>query len=248
MDTTHEDDEIRQGLTEQFQHYWLYAMCVGVLLTVISAAIYGFKLTYPLLGVKDNLLNIGPDVFIKYLVLITAVERAAAVFVNFFRNQNKVDWSLRIDRINEVLQKTNPSIAVLKAVYAREHSLIEDLKAKGVIERPIDAVAATQNADEYLGYLTSAKHVYEFQRGRFNSLNTRYVANIVLLASIGMAALGLSLFNDVFQTPQFVRAPQRMLLRLADILVTGGLLGGGSAGLNAVATKLTEVLNSSTRR
>ena len=239
---------IAQGLTEKFQNYWLWAMCVGIVITVLSAAIYGYRSPYPLLGIKENLLNIGPDVFIKYLVLVTAVERAAAVFVNFFRNQNSVDWSLRIDRISEILQKTNPSIAVLKAVYAREHSLVEDLKTQGRIERPIAAVANAQETDEYVGYLTSAKHVYVFQRGRFNSLSTRYVANIVLLAGLGMAALGLSLFNDVLQTPESVPASQGTLLRLADILVTGGLLGGGSAGLNAVATKLTEILNSSSRR
>ncbi len=36
---------------------------------------------------------------------------------------------------------------------------------------------------------------------------------------------------------------QTGLLRFVDIVITGGLLGGGSAGLNVVGTKVTEFLN-----
>ena len=58
-----------------------------------------------------------------------------------------------------------------------------------------------------------------------------------------MAAFGLSLFRDLFQQVPAPGPVQAGLLRLADIFVTGGLLGGGSAGLNAVATKVTGFLN-----
>ena len=57
------------------------------------------------------------------------------------------------------------------------------------------------------------------------------------------AAMGLSLFHDLFQSSESQSTMQHAVLRFADILVTGGLLGGGSAGLNAVATKVTEFVN-----
>jgi hypothetical protein len=33
------------------------------------------------------------------------------------------------------------------------------------------------------------------------------------------------------------------LLRFADVMITGGLLGGGSAVLNSIANKVSEFLN-----
>ena len=178
----------------------------------------------------------------KYLALVVAVERAAAVFVGMFRNQTRVDWSLRINRISEVLRMQNPPTPVLQHVYARETQLIGRL-AKASVIQPIASVPAAPQAVDYLGYLTSAKHAYEFQQARFDSLSNRYVTQAVFCVGVILAAVGLSLFQDLFQTPETISIWQKGLLRVADISVTGGLLGGGSAGLNAVATKVTGFLN-----
>lgn len=86
---------------------------------MISSALYAFN-GYLLVDVNPELTELGVDVFWKYLFLVVAVERAAAVFVGMFRNQSKVDWSLRIGRISEILRQENAPIAVLKQVHARE--------------------------------------------------------------------------------------------------------------------------------
>ncbi len=207
---------------------------------------------------NEKLTDIGADVFLKYLFIVVAVERAAAVFVGIFRSQNKVDWSLRINRIGEVLQKDNPPSAVLKYVYSREQRLIKELESEDFV-KTIDDIPSNPIDEDYLGYLTSAKHAYEFQRARFNSVSNRYVTKVVFFAGIILASLGLSIFQDLLQNMNLVSAMKEQmdsgeiikvgiefqtgLLRFVDIVITGGLLGGGSAGLNVVGTKVTEFLN-----
>ena len=251
---------IEEGLTDKaFQSVmWpLLAVTGGV---VIASSILYSADHFTLLGVNERLSEIGGDVFLKYLFIVVAAERAAAVFVGMFRSQNRVDWALRINRIGEVLHMDNPPATVLKQVHAREHRLIRQLTEKGIIGR-IEDVPASPDNEDYIGYLTSAKHAYEFQKARFDSVSNRYVSRSVFFIGILLAALGLSLFQDLLKDIDLVSmmedqisagalsqsglALQTGLLRFADIIVTGGLLGGGSAGLNAIATRVTEFLNKS---
>ena len=211
-------------------------------LVLLGSVLYALNY-FILLGVPENLTELGGDVFLKYLFIVVAVERAAAVFVGISRNQSKVDWSLRITRISEILKKDNPPTAVLESVYRRENRLVAQLKKSGVIGDIPDVPEDGTNED-YLGYLTSTKHAYEFQRARFDSVSNRYVARAVFFAGILLATLGLSIFQDLLaDMGQVTNDWQKGLLRLADIVITGGLLGGGSAGLNALATKMSEFLN-----
>ena len=232
-------DGIEQGLTDKARPWVWLLFVVGV--GVLSAHLYA-RNAYLLVDVNNGLSDVAVDVFGKYLVLVVAVERAATVFVGMFRNQSRVDWSLRIDRISEVLAQENAPTAVLKQVFARERRLIKKLEESSIIAT-IDDVSGATDEDEYRGYLTSAKHAYEFQRARFNSVSNRYVALAVFVVGIILAALGLSLFRDLFQQTPAPGAVQAGFLRLADIFVTGGLLGGGSAGLNAVVTKVSDYAN-----
>jgi len=231
---------IQDGLTDSSFHpkqWW------GLLAVIILAgsALYSFG-NFTAVEVKKDLADIGADVFLKYLFIVVAVERAAAVFVGISRSQNKVDWSLRINRITEVLQKDSPNTAVLKQVYAREHRLITQLEKANIVGE-IDDVPANATDEAYLGYLTSTKHAYEFQRAQFNFVTNRYVSRIVFFAGIILATLGLSIFQDLLDCTQLISVWQTSLIKVADILVTGGFLGGGSAGLNAVANKMNEFIN-----
>ncbi len=180
--------------------------------------------------------------FWKYLLLVVAVERAAAVFVGMTHHQNRVDWSLRINRIKEVLQKDNPPTAVLKQVHVREKQLIDRLKQENIIVEFDDVPEPPADAD-YVGYLTAAKQVYEFHRARLDSVSSGYVAVTVFVVGIILATLGLSLFGDLLDGLPEPGSWQASLVRFADIFVTGGLLGGGSAGLNAMVAKVNEFLN-----
>lgn len=249
-------DYVKDGLTDSNFRPFPWTILTGLII-LVSSILYSYN-WFTVVGVNDDLAELGADVFLKYLFIVVAVERAAAVFVGMFRNQSQVDWSLRINRISEVLQRDNSPTAVLKQVYTREHRLVKKLEEAKIIGT-IHNVSSNSPDEDYVGYLTSTKHAYEFQRARFDSVSNRYVARIVFFVGILLATLGLSVFQDLFQNINLVSAMdaqiqsgeltkaglawQTGLLRFADIVITGGLLGGGSAGLNAIANKVTEFLN-----
>ena len=104
----------------------------------------------------------------------------------------------------------------------------------------IASVEDDTSQDEYIGYLTAVQFSYEFQLARFQSIGRRYTSIGVLLAGIVLAGLGLSLFDSVFANAQDVSGSQYLALRLVDIVITGGLLGGGSAGLSTMTEKIAE--------
>jgi hypothetical protein len=239
-------DYILEGLTDRAPKWtqWGYGT---VFIVLLGSILYSLGQFTPL-GVNKELLENGGDIFLKYIFLVVVVERAAAVFVEIFRSQNKVDWTLRINRINEILKMESPPTAILEQVHTREKRLIDKLVENEEIGKITDVASINPTQNDYLGYLTSAKHAYEWQRARFDSVSIRHVARIVLFAGIVLAALGLSIFHDLFVLDSDSLAQggftlQIGLLRFADIVVTGGFLGGGSAGLNAATTKLSEFLN-----
>lgn len=231
-----------------------------VLFVVIIGSVLHAKNMFTVVDVNDSLAKQGDDIFLKYLFIVVAVERAAAVFVGIIRSQNKTDWSVRIKRIKDALDLEEPSIKLLKQIYARERRLTLKLEEKERIGK-IEDVPKDATQQDYIGFLISAKYAYEFQQARYNSISDKYIARTVFFVGIVLATFGISIFQDLVQDMNLVSALeeeinsgalikcgiawQSGLLRFTDILVTGGLLGGGSAALNALANKVSEFLNKS---
>ena len=217
---------------------WWLAAAATIGLTLFGSVLYALE-KYSLIEVNSKLPEILPAVLGTYLLLVVAFERAAAVFVERLRRAHRVDWPLRINRLTEILKKEPPSTKVLELAYVRETEVFKKLTDAGLVV-PIPPVGSEPKDDDYVGYLTAAKHAYEFQRARYDSAGNRRVARTVFLAGLFLATLGVSLFADVFTLSKDLGALHRGLLRAVDILVTGGLLGGGSGGLHAAVTKVRE--------
>lgn len=219
----------------------LTLLAVAFLCIVLSAAAFATG-SFSLLGINENLSETFADVLTKYLFIVLAIERAAAVFVSMSRHNQHVDWPMRINRINEVINKEQPVTHVLRLAYKRERRITEALQAKNRMEI-IDSVDDDAKDEDYIGFLTATKHSYEFQRARFESQNSRYVARVVFFAGIFLAIMGLSLLDDVITNIDLVNHPiQTGMIRFADIVITGGLLGGGSVGLNFLANRASAAL------
>ena len=86
---------IKEGLTDRSFRPLPWTILTG-LLVVVGSILYASN-WFTVVGVSENLAELGTDVFLKYLFIVVAVERAAAVFVGMLRDQSKVDWSLRIN-------------------------------------------------------------------------------------------------------------------------------------------------------
>jgi hypothetical protein len=225
---------------------WWAVICIVV---IVLSGLYVIE-SFQIVTIKTNLHQVGSDVFLKYLFIVIAVERAVAVLVSMLRSPSKVDWSLRLKRVNQILAMENPHIADFKKAYALEKRLLKTLEVKELIgefeedESLKEGKGDSQQSiiENYQGYLISVKHIYEFQQARFDAISKRYVDQAVFLSGVILAVLGVSLFNDLFESIHLLSGAQTWLLKIVDILITAGLLGGGSAGLNVVANKLSQSL------
>lgn len=200
---------------------------------LIVATASGLCFSPTFVGINHNAAEIWVDLLAQYSLLVVAIERAAAVIVNLVFTP-EARWSLRINRISEVTRMEDPKIEVLRQVYKRESALVAKLVDSGDLQQEITAVTEDSKKEAYIGYLTSARHAYEFRRARFNEITNRRVTVTVFVGSLAMAALGVSIFESLFTKPP------SGLLRCLDIVVTGGFLGGGSASLNNLVTKGSE--------
>ena len=225
-------DSVVTGLTDRIT--WP-AVWVGIALL----AVCGIVVDFAILTVRPDLNDIVYNVFIQYAGLAVAIERAAAVFVAMTRSKNQVEWEQRIRRVTKTLDEKDPRIRVLQQIHDREQDRIRTLIRKGLMAQ-IAPVEDKTNQDEYIGYLTAVKYAYEFQLTRFQAIGRRYTSVGVLFAGIILAGLGLSLFDSVFANVQAASGMQHLALRLVDIVITGGLLGGGSAGISTMTTKIAE--------
>ena len=225
-------DSVVTGLTDRITGI---AVWVGISLL----AVCGIAVDFETLTVRPDLNDIVYNVFIQYAGLAVAIERAAAVFVTMTRSKNQVEWEQRIRRVTKTLDEENPRIRVLQQLHDREQDRIRTLIRKGFMAH-IASVEDNTNQDEYIGYLTAVKYAYEFQLARFQAIGRRYTSVGVLFAGIILAGLGLSLFDSVFANVQEASGMQHLALRLVDIVITGGLLGGGSAGISTMTTKIAE--------
>lgn len=201
---------------------------------VVVAAASGLCFTPTFIGINENAAEIWLDLLAQYSLLVVAIERAASVIVNLIFTP-EARWSFRINRISEVIRLENPPLEVLKQVYKREAVLVKQLFDAKDLQHEITEVADAESSKEvYIGYLMSAKHAYEFRRARFNEITNRRVTVTVFMGSLAMAALGVSIFESLFTKPP------SGILRVLDIVVTGGFLGGGSASLNNLFAKGAE--------
>ena len=232
MADSHSKDPVAIGLTDRLKG-------TLVLAGVSLLAACGIALDSGILMVRPNLSDIVYDTLIQYAVLAVAIERAAAVLVAMTRSRQRVEWQQRIRRVTRTLDQENPGMRVLQQLHDREQARIKKLTDEGLMAS-IASVSDERSQEEYIGYLTAVKYSYEFQLARFQSIGRRYTAVGVLVAGTIVAVLGLSLFNSVFANVHDISGIQYLALRVVDIVITGGLVGGGSAGLSAIIEKTAE--------
>ncbi|MEE1675805.1 hypothetical protein SNR37_001132 [Agarivorans aestuarii] len=218
---------------------WQVVVAIIILITsLLSVYYWGYKDIH-FLSVNPELSDKGSDIFLKYLFIVVAVERAAAVFVSNYRNRKVADWTLRISRIKETLSDESQHLHVLKMVFEREIQVAQKVLDKQMVDL---LIPPEDNADEYRAALLCIKHSYEFSLARHQSTCNRDVTFFVFISGIVLASLGLSILSDVMLNLTEINGMHGHLIRIADVLITGGLLGGGSAGLNFASTRFAELM------
>ena len=231
-------------------------------MVVFSIVLSSIFVNQGLVSIKidPDLTTKGTSFLLTYLLLIAAIERSSAVFVGIQRNPEQKTWQSRVARLNTVLDvedDTKIDINKLRRVYQREKSVISKLEKDKVIN-PIESVPEENpTVEEYVGYLTSARQVYRFQLTAYNAQTTKVVTRMVFVAGVFMAGFGLSIFEDIlvpgtdaactdlWTCLKNANVPklQQTALRLGDVVITGGLIGGGSKSFNAFLNTVDQQLN-----
>lgn len=217
-------------------------------------------LVYPWLqwsnfSIKPNLANSWQDIFTKYIFIIVGIERAAAVWVGIQRNESTEKWKARVTRMNELFTSSEVKPAPinsfsqpeLKSSFKQEKSIVErdHMDPSQTLTEPHDKQSEEAYKKTALGYLRQLRVKYIYRYEQFKRETNDKIAKAVFLGGLGFAILGLSFLGDIIDISSLDPALngyeyQKALYHLGDILITGGLLGGGSVGL----TKLFDTLNS----
>lgn len=230
-----------------------------VLFSVVVASIF---VGQGLISIKidPDLTTKGTSFLLTYFFLIAAIERASAVFVGIQRNPEQKTWQSRVARLTSLLDVEDDSkidINKLRRTYTREKSIIDKLEKENKII-PVENVPDDQpSVAEYVGYLTTVKQVYQFKLTAYNAETTKLVTRMVFVAGIFMAGVGLSIMEDIlvpgptssctdlWTCLQTAKVPQiqQTALRLGDIIITGGLIGGGSKSFNSFLNTIDQYMN-----
>jgi len=93
--------------------------------------------------------------------------------------------------------------------------------------------------DSLRGFLEIAKQIVEYQNA-----SQKIATRMVFIAGIFLAVVGVSIFEDLLHIPKEYDHPFQLgLYRFADIVITGGLLGGGSKSFHSFISATESVFD-----
>ncbi len=235
---------------------------LAALISVAGGILFSRGL-FGVIGVNPDLTELGSDIFLKYLLIVVALERSAAVYLGIYRDSDKKRIVKRIERVQKALagrEKQLPdgsteielNINFLKETYRKETRILKNLPDQTTIKPKElavddDGYPTTTETSKLVSYLEMVLQIYSFKLSDYENSTKRKATRIVFVAGIFIAFVGLSIFDDLLTLPKTIEGTQRGFYRLADILVTGGLLGGGSksfAQLLAASDSLLEQVKS----
>ena len=211
---------------------------------IVAAAVIGgfFYCTECIdtLKLRKDIFTTVPDFLTKYLLVVIAVERSASIYVNIFRKREENKWLKRIARVSRAVEGENVTDTYIRQLYKKENVILDDLDPKTTIlpkhlaEAEDKEVKSSVKIEEVKGYLDSVLRIYQFKLSDYQSDTKRKASYLVFGGGIVLAFFGISILGDLVYLPNMDECMrlQCIGIRLFDILVTGGLLGGGSASFN----------------
>lgn len=201
-----------------------------VILFCISGALLFATGTFKNIGIDPELSTTGMDVLLTYVFVIVALERAAAVYVSVYRSSGKDKIQKRISRVKDALEPSSPEDN-LKESYRKENSIISSLPDEDTykpVPLSVDKDGLPTAAPEKIrAYLKMVQESYEWKLTDYDNGTKQRASRIVFVGGVILAFIGLSILDNllIIGTLGDIQAGS---YRFFDIIVTGGLLGGGS--------------------
>ena len=237
--STRDTDRFR-NLDSQLHDRWRPWHVVVVCAIVLA----GGLALYARLGLGS--LDFRPDIsaeiggaLVSLTILVASVEIAAATIVDIFRAKAHSEWSMRVQRVSERLSDEDSSVDILRRAYQREKHFVRHLYERQIIPLPVDDLGEDEQSREaYRSWLEVARGIYVFALARHAAITRVRVSYVVFVAGLLLAVGGVSVFSFVFMEG----AVSNWVDRLLDWLVTGCVIGGGSTRLNALLSRISELL------
>lgn len=207
---------------------------------------------------QNNLGTQWKDIFTMYAFIIVAIERSAAVWVGIRRNEMSETWKARVRRLDELFEEKGDKEATIKNLssvelftfYKREFKISEKLDKDNILINPLEEPSGVDDEPDRIyksktrGYLRQVRLMYSYQFDQYKRETNDRIAKTVFIVGLILSVVGLSLLNDLINvTFQDKDLLQRLLYRITDIFITGGLLGGGSVGLTKLFNSINNVLS-----
>lgn len=196
------------------------------LVIIVFGALVSFN--WELFQVDPMLFENGSSVFLKYSIIIIAVERAAQVYIGIRYETKKRSIKTKIASTQKEIKALETQTENKKVSKDELPATIKDLKKL----QSDDAQLQNELTD----------HRNEVQR---------IALKVVFFAGIVLAIGGLSILNDMFYTPDTWAdcdegwcKLQMYLFRGMDILITGGLIGGGSKSFHQFLSNIDHYVES----
>ena len=255
---TTDNTQLSNEQQQQMKIKLITIFIISFIIAIVGAWLFAGK-SWGVFSFKEDLASNWNDIFTKFIFIIVALERASSVWTGLYRNKTKRTWDRRVKRVRELLDapKKELSLADLKMSYNREKLIIDKYKdQEGFlgIDEPGDGkdehgkYNKELEKDDLLAYLRMTKHVYEFKRTIYEEITYEITTRIVFCGGIALSIIGLSLFKDIIDVDSIDsnmagHFSQMFSYRFADIVVTGGLLGGGSKGLSVLMNTMNQFFN-----
>ena len=233
-------------------------LIISFIVTLVGARLFAGQ-SWGVFSFEEDLASNWNDIFTKYIFIIVALERASSVWTGLYRNKMKRSWDRRVKRVRDLLDTPidKLSLADLKMSYNRENLIVERYKNQDGflgIDKPGDGndEKGKYNKDlekeDLVANLRMTKYFYEFSRTMQEEETYEITTRIVFVGGVALSIIGLSLFNDIIDLKSLEgnltgHFSQMFGYRLADIVITGGLLGGGSKGLSMLMNTLNQFFN-----
>ncbi len=194
------------------------------------------------ISAKDSALADMGNTIVVFSFIALALQSSLGIFVSNFRALKRNNKSRRIDNLKEEISEIKALINPIPVPVSDESSSVEPTTSSSAPSQPVAKIVILSpeqlaQKESELDILKQQLKEAELDLENYRNTTKNIIALLSLLAGIVISLAGVRIlqpFADISLTGK-----QLSLFNAIDVLLTGGLLAGGSAGVHRL-TKVYE--------
>ncbi len=215
------------------------------LFLIVLAVILPFNGLSPATENSESQLNV-----LTRLVLISLfIERGTEFFIELWRGSKKDHKKHNVELIQQLLQKVTNDINQKRKLQERLHNKSEDLHQHQIELVRQQLKEVTNDIDEQhklRDKLLAQLHGKSEDLHQYQAITKRVALWTGFLFGLLMSLAGVRALSSLLSMPAIEY--QRMLFRSLDVILTAGLISGGSEGIHPIMTFVKGVLQTNPQK